>query len=197
MDKNAILKALADANVVRFGEFTLVSGDKSPIYVDLRALPSNPQSFEVVTTGLAELAKESGATVLAGMETAGIPLAAAMAIKLKKPMVYVRKKQKDYGTKSRVEGILKPSDRVLLVDDLMTRGTSKMDFIEAVKEAGNDVKDLAIVLDREQGGAEELAKIGVKLHKLVTLKELLSYLSGKGLITKEQYNTAIEYLDRK
>lgn len=195
MDKNSVLQALADANVVKFGEFTLVSGEKSPIYVDLRTLPSNPQAFDTVTTGLAELAK--GATVLAGIETAGIPLAAAMAIKLKKPMIYVRKKQKEYGTKSRIEGILKPSDKVLLVDDLMTRGTSKMDSIEAVKEAGNDVKDLAIVLDREQGGAEELAKIGVKLHKLVTLKELLAYMTSKKLITSEQHQKALDYLNKK
>jgi len=195
VDKNSVLQALADANVVKFGEFTLVSGEKSPIYVDLRTLPSNPQAFDTVTTGLAELAK--GATVLAGIETAGIPLAAAMAIKLKKPMIYVRKKQKEYGTKSRIEGILTPSDKVLLVDDLMTRGTSKMDSIEAVKEAGNDVKDLAIVLDREQGGAEELAKIGVKLHKLVTLKELLTYMAGKKLITSEQHKKVLDYLNKK
>lgn len=196
MDKDAILQALADAKVVKFGEFTLVSGEKSPIYVDLRQLPSYPQPFDTVTTGLAELAKSTGATVLAGMETAGIPLAAAMAIKLKKPMIYVRKKQKDYGTKSRIEGVVRPGDKIILVDDLMTRGTSKIDFIDAVKEAGYDVKDLAIVLDREQGGADELAKIGVKLHKLVTLKELLAYVLNKRLITSEQYNRVIDYLKK-
>jgi orotate phosphoribosyltransferase len=196
VDKSVILQALAEANVVKFGEFTLVSGDKSPIYVDLRALPSNPQSFDTVTSGLAELAKSAGATVLAGMETAGIPLAAAMAIKLKRPMIYVRKKTKDYGTKSRIEGVIKPNDRIILVDDLMTRGTSKMDFIEAVKEGGNEVKDLAIVLDREQGGADELARVGVKLHKLVTLKELLAYLFEKKKITREQYDGVLAYLKK-
>lgn len=197
MDKNLILQALADANVVKFGEFTLVSGEKSPIYVDLRALPSNPQSFDTVTTGLAELARSAGATVLAGMETAGIPLAAAMAIKLKMPMAYVRKKTKDYGTKSRIEGIIKSDDKVALVDDLMTRGTSKMDFVEAVKESGNDVKDLVIVLDREQGGRDELARMGVRLHNLVTLKELLAYLFDKRKITKGQYDTVLAYLSKK
>jgi orotate phosphoribosyltransferase len=197
VDKNLILQALADANVVKFGEFTLVSGEKSPIYVDLRALPSNPQSFDTVTTGLAELARSAGATVLAGMETAGIPLAAAMAIKLKMPMAYVRKKTKDYGTKSRIEGIIKSDDKVALVDDLMTRGTSKMDFVEAVKESGNDVKDLVIVLDREQGGRDELARMGVRLHNLVTLKELLAYLFDKRKITKGQYDTVLAYLSKK
>ena len=197
MDKDLVLQALADADVVKFGEFTLVSGEKSPIYVDLRALPSNPQSFDTVTTGLAELARKAGATVLAGMETAGIPLAAAMAIKLKRPMVYVRKKTKDYGTKSRIEGVIRKGDKVALVDDLMTRGTSKMDFVEAVKESGNDVKDLIIVLDREQGGKDELARMGVRLHNLVTLKELLAYLFGKKKITKAQYDEVLAYLSKK
>lgn len=194
MDKTVILGALAKADVVKFGEFTLVSGDKSPIYVDLRALPSHPESFDVITTGLAEAVKESGATVIAGMETAGIPLAAAIAIKIKKPMAYVRKKTKDYGTKSRIEGIIKKEDKVILVDDLMTKGTSKLDFIEAVKETGATVTDLAIVLDREQGGSEAMKELGINLRRLVTLKELLSYLFNKKKITKEQYDCVLAYL---
>lgn len=197
MDKSAVLQALADANVVKFGEFTLVSGDKSPIYVDLRMLPSYPESFDTLTTALAEAAKSTGAKRLGGMETAGIPLGAAMAIKLKKPMIYIRKKPKEYGTQSRIEGVLEKGDTVILVDDLMTRGTSKMDFVPPVREAGGVVKDIIIVLDREQGGKEALAAEGIRLHTLVTLKELLAYLFEKKKITREQYDNVLAYLCKK
>lgn len=194
MDKNKVLEALVSANVVKFGEFTLVSGEKSPIYVDLRALPSFPKAFDIVTDALAEEVKKTGATVIAGIETAGIPLATAVAIKLKMPMAYVRKKPKDYGTRSRIEGTVKEGDRVVLVDDLMTMGTSKLDFIEPVRETGAKAEDIAIVLDREQGGEEALMKKSVALHKLVTLKELLSYMVDKDFISQDQYSKVLVYL---
>ncbi len=196
MDKNKILDALVNANVVRFGEFTLVSGESSPIYVDLRALPSNPESFDIITSAMADLVKESGATVVAGMETAGIPLAAAIGLKLKKPMVYIRKKVKDYGTKSRIEGTITKDDKVVLIDDLMTHGISKLDFIEPARETGAKVEDLVIVLDREQGGEEAMMGKDVKLRKLVTLKELLSYMVEKNFISQDQYSKVLVYLSK-
>lgn len=196
MDKGKVLDALADANVVKFGEFTLVSGEKSPIYVDLRMLPSYPASFDTITTALGDLVKKTGAGVIAGVETAGIPLAAAVAIKMKKPMLYVRKKPKEYGTRSRIEGVLKSGDKTVLIDDLMTKGTSKLDFIEPLRQAGAKADDIAIILDREQGGDIALAGIGVKLHKLVTLKELLAHMHKRELIDDNQYERILDYLKR-
>lgn len=197
MDKNKVLEALVKANVVRFGEFTLVSGEKSPIYVDLRALPSYPQSFDTVMNALAEVVKKIDIDVIAGMETAGIPIATAVAMKLKKPMVYVRKKPKDYGTKSRVEGVIREGDKVVLIDDLMTRGTSKTDFLEPVRITGAKVEDLAIILDRQQGGEEVMMKSNVTLHKLITLKDLLSYMEDKKFISHDQYSKVLVYLGEK
>ncbi len=194
MDKNKVLEALTNANVVRFGEFTLVSGEKSPIYVDLRVLPSYPESFDTVTTALADMVKKTGADIVAGMETAGIPLSTAIALKLEMPMAYVRKKPKDYGTHSRIEGMVKGDERAVLIDDLMTRGTSKVDFVKAVRDAGIKVADLAIVLDREQGGENVMLKNKVNLHKLVTLKELLSHMVDKGFISQDQYSKVLVYL---
>ena len=190
-----VAKALCDANVVRFGDFTLASGRKSPIYIDLRILPSVPKSMEVIAEELGKAAKDMGITVVAGAETAGIPIAMAISMKTGIPMVYVRRKPKRYGTNSMIEGILTKEDKAVLIDDLITNGGSKMTFIDGIKQAGAAVNDVLVILDREQGGSETLSKEGVKLHSLITLKELLEYMKSNKLLIDEQYNNVIAYLD--
>ena len=190
-----IAKALVDANVVKFGEFTLASGAKSPIYVDLRIVPSFPEPFQLIADELAKAVKTLDINVVAGAETAGIPYAAAIALKANLPMVYVRKQPKGYGTMSMIEGVLNKDDRVVLVDDLATGGYSKLRFIEGIQKAGALVNDVLIVLDREQGCKEALEEKGIALHCLITLKELLKYMKSKELVTAEKYKEILRYLE--
>lgn len=190
-----IAKALVDANVVKFGEFTLASGAKSPIYVDLRIVPSFPEPFQLIADELAKAVKTLDINVVAGAETAGIPYAAAIALKANLPMVYVRKQPKGYGTMSMIEGVLNKDDKVVLVDDLATGGYSKLRFIEGIQKAGALVNDVLIVLDREQGCKEALEEKGVTLHCLITLKELLKYMKSKELVTAEKYKEILRYLE--
>lgn len=189
-----IAKALTDANVVKFGEFTLVSGIKTPVYFDLRVLPSYPDCMEIVTDELSKLVKKLGIDIIAGAETAGIPLSTAISLKTKIPMIYVRKRPKNYGTMDMIEGILEKNKKVVLIDDMMTNGLSKIRFIDGIKQSGGIVEDVIIILDREQGGTETLSKIGVKLHSLITLKELLNYMKVKDIIDKNKYDEIMSYL---
>jgi len=191
-----IAKALSDANVVKFGEFTLASGIKSPIYVDLRILPSYPESMGAVTEELVKAVKKLKPEVIAGAETAGIPLATAISLKTKIPMIYVRKRPKSYGTQEMIEGILKKDAKTVLVDDMATNAFSKLIFVDGIKAAGGIVKDVLIVLDREQGGVEALAEKGIKLHSLITLKELLSYMKSNNMIDESKYNEVLNYLEQ-
>jgi len=195
MDKDKICEALVNANVVRFGDFTLASGQKSPIYIDLRVLPSYPKSFEAITSEMAGLVKECGADVVAGIESAGIPLATAVALKNKAPMIYIRKKPKDYGTKSRIEGLIREDERVVLIDDLITGGGSKVKSLEAIREAGAAVKDIVVVLDRGQGGEDTMLQHKCNLHALITLKDLLAYMEKKDFISHEQYARVLSYIE--
>ncbi len=191
-----IAKALTDANVVKFGQFTLTSGIVSPIYVDLRILPSYPDSMAIVAEELIKLVKKLKPEVVAGAETAGIPLSTAISLKTKIPMIYVRKKPKTYGTGEMIEGVLKKDAKVVLIDDMATNAFSKIKFIEGIKQAGGIVKDVVIVLDREQGGVDALNKEGVKLHSLITLKELLSYMKENNILDDNKYNKILNYLEQ-
>ncbi len=191
-----IAKALVEADVVKFGDFTLASGIKSPIYVNLRVVPSYPESFDAVIEELSKAVKKIKPDVVAGAETAGIPLAAAICLKTKIPMIYVRKRPKGYGMDQLIEGELKKGQKVVLVDDMATNAFSKLKFVEGIKQAGGIVEDVIIVLDREQGGADALAKEKVKLHSLITLKELLNYMKNNNLIDNNRYNEIFDYLER-
>jgi orotate phosphoribosyltransferase len=191
-----VAKALADANVVKFGEFKLASGNISPIYIDLRVLPSFPESMALVSEELSKLIKKLKPEVVAGAETAGIPLATAISLKTKIPMIYVRKRPKSYGTKEQIEGVLKKEAKVVLIDDMATNAFSKIKFIEGIRLSGGTVNDVVIVLDREQGGVEALAKENVKLHSLITLKELLDYMKSNSLMEEDKYKEVLSYLEK-
>lgn len=189
-----VAKALADANVIRFGEFTLASGMKSPIYVNLRVLPSYPESMETVSDELSKLVKKLKPDIVAGAETAGIPLSTAISLKTGIPMIYVRKRPKNYGMMDMVEGVLEKGKKVVLVDDMATNAYSKLNFVEGIKHAGGIIKDVVIVLDREQGGVEALGKENIKLHSLITLKELLNYMKENSMIDETKFNEILLYL---
>lgn len=194
MVNEKVAKALADANVVRFGEFTLASGLKSPIYVNLRILPSYPAAMKIVCEELSKLVKKLKPDIVAGAETAGIPLSTAISLNTGIPMIYVRKKPKTYGTMDLVEGILEKGKKVVLIDDMATNAYSKLIFVEGIKHAGGIIDDVVIVLDREQGGTEALGKESIKLHSLITLKELLHYMKSKGMIEEKKLNEVLLYL---
>lgn len=191
-----IAKVLCDANVVKFGDFKLASERISPIYIDLRVLPSFPETFRVVIDRLARLVKKLNIDTIAGAETAGIPLAAAIALKTGIPMVYVRKRPKDYGTGSQIEGVLNKGDRAVLIDDLITDGGSKIVFINGIKRHGGIIGDVIVILDRGQGGEELLEKNGLKLHSLIKLRDLLAYMKENNLVTDGKFNEVIDYLDK-
>ncbi|MDD5111299.1 MAG: orotate phosphoribosyltransferase [Candidatus Altiarchaeota archaeon] len=195
MAKADVAKALVDANCIKIGLFTYASGRQGPVYVDIRVLPSTPSSMDAITDAMAEDVKEISPDVIAGAETAGIPIAAVLSIKTGLPMIYVRKKPKHYGTKSQVEGIVKKGDMALLIDDMITNGWSKLDFIEGLRFRGLEVSDCMVVVDREQGGSETLGKSTVKLHSLITLKEVLSYMLKKSQVSQEDYDNVLEYLE--
>jgi|ETNmetMinimDraft_2_1059921.scaffolds.fasta_scaffold06841_3 orotate phosphoribosyltransferase len=189
-----IAQSLNDAGVMKFGLFTLASNRTSPVYIDIRILPSTPKAFDAIVDALVEKVKALKVDVVAGCETAGIPIAAAIAIKAGMPMIYVRKRAKGYGTNSMIEGVLKKGQKVVLIDDMITNGKSKIGFVEGVRKEGAVVSDCLVILDREQGGSDTLAEVDLKLHSLITLNEFLEFMKESGGVDEDNYNITKKYL---
>lgn len=176
--KEAILSALLRAGCLLRGEFRLSSGGTSSYYVDVRKLYSHPREAKVVAGELAEVAEKRGCEVIAGVETGGLPLATMVAFILDKPLVYVRKKPKEHGTQRLVEGDESVRGLAILIDDVATTGSSLLRAAGVLRDAGFRVENALVVVDREEGAAQSLARSGLTLHSLVTLRELLEASEG-------------------
>ena len=168
---NPIVPVLLETGALKFGDFTLTSGAKSPYYVDVKLASTKPQALRVLAKGLA--AHAAGCDLLAGMELGAVPLATAVALETGLPYVILRKKPREHGTGQRLEGAHSAGQRVLLLEDVATTGKTMVESVALLREAGLVVDRAACVVDREQGGAPALAALGVELRSLVKAAELL------------------------
>ena len=187
MDLNKFYEKLYDTGCVKFGEFTLKSGIKSPVYVDFRVTISNPKLLKEIGQVLGEKAKEIGCDRLCAIPYAGLPLGVAASIEGNIPLVYSRKEAKKYGTGKLIEGKFDTTDKILVVDDIVTDGASKIEAIKPLKDEGLNVTDILVIIDREQGGTKLLGEAGYKLHSIGTLSQILEYLKSVGKIEEDLY----------
>ena len=168
--RDALRRMLRDSGAVRFGRFTLASGQVSDVYVDIKKAWTDPRRLELISE---ELSGHIGdAQLLAGMELGAVPLVVATALRTGLPYVVVRKAAKAHGTQQRYEGEIPSGSRVLVIEDVSTTGGSSAETVEVVRAAGGVVERIVVVVDRGQGARERLAGIGVALEPLVTLDEL-------------------------
>ncbi len=165
-----IARLLLDAGAVRFGEFTLASGQRSDVYVDVKKAWTDPVRLERLATALARHVGD--AQRLAGMELGAVPLVVATALRVRLPFVVIRKTAKEHGTRQRYEGDVPPGSKVLLIEDVSTTGGSAVESIGVLRAVGARVDRALVVVDREQGAREKLASHGVELTSLATLSEV-------------------------
>jgi uridine monophosphate synthetase len=143
---------------------------------------------------MAALAARCGADRIAGIPYAGLPLAVAAGLAGRMPLLYPRREEKGYGTRRRIEGLFKPGERVVLIDDIITDGASKLEAIQPLEEAGLVVKDLVILIDREQGGRELLASKGYTLHSVLTITQCFDEGERGGLAPPALVRQSREFL---
>ncbi|MBT3754681.1 MAG: orotidine-5'-phosphate decarboxylase [Candidatus Cloacimonetes bacterium] len=186
MTKEQFVLELEKIGAIKFGSFTLKSGLTSPFYFDLRDMISFPFILEGIADLLVERIKDMEFDVLTGIPYTALPIASLVASKLQKPLVYMRKEEKAYGTGNNVIGKFEKGAKCLVIDDLITTGASKIETAEKYKKEGIVIKDFVVVIDRSLNGTEELAKDGYKLHSLITLDDIVQLLKDKNLITDEK-----------
>ncbi len=189
MNENAtpsLAEILFDTGAVRLGQFTLHSGRVSPIYLDLRVLVSYPQALKEVaaaySTPLASLQYDR----LAAVPYAGLPIGVAISLLINQPLIYPRKEMKSYGTGKGIEGVWQAGQTAVMIEDLVTSGDSVIQGIGILRQAGLTITEAVVLIDREQGGRENLAEQGVTLHAVTTLRELLDGMVHCGRITSAQ-----------
>jgi orotate phosphoribosyltransferase len=157
------------------GDFVLRSGRRSSHYFDKYRFETKPELLEAIGARVATVVgeHEPSAVRLAGPELGAVALAAASSLASRLPFLIVRKEAKDYGTSNRIEGAFETGERVCLVEDVVTSGGAAVAAVEALREAGLECRTAVCVVDREEGGTDELARVGVRLRALFRAGELL------------------------
>ncbi len=188
-------------NAMKFGDYILASGKKSPYYIDLRQTISSPITMDWIANSLTriilnEIGKEKIDRIL-GVPTAGVPFATVVSQKLGIPLIYYRQARKEHGVRKKIEGILERNDRVLVIDDLITTGESVIESAEVVRDQGGVVNELVVLLDREQGGKERLKTSRVEPHVLFKISDAMTWLHDVGLIEDKVYNTVQKYIEEE
>lgn len=159
------------------GDFTLRSGRRSKHYFDKYLFETRPDLLRRVGHGLAGLVP-AATQRLAAPELGAVLLGGAVSMELNLPLVLVRRGAKGYGTGRTLEGVLEPGDRVTVIEDVLTTGGEAIGAIEKVRAGGGVVIQLLAVLDREEGAAENLARLGVPFTPLFRRSDLPAAGSG-------------------
>jgi orotate phosphoribosyltransferase len=180
--------------------FTFTSGRLSPVYIDCRRLISFPRArTRLMDMGAALIESRVGfesLDAIAGGETAGIPFAAWIADRLSLPMLYVRKQAKGFGRNAQIEGELKDGARVLLVEDLASEGTSKLNFVRAIRQAGGEIGHTFVIFNYGIFPQIDtsLAAEGITLHALATWWDVAAMAEQLGRFEAGQYDKIKSFL---
>jgi orotate phosphoribosyltransferase len=185
-------------SAIKFGDYILASGKKSPYYIDLRQTISSPITMDWIGNALTrivinEIGKDKIDKIL-GVPTAGVPFATVVSQKLAIPLIYYRQARKEHGVRKKIEGILDRNDRVLIIDDLITTGESVIESAEVVRDQGGVVNELVVLLDREQGGKERLRSSRMEPHVLFKISDAMEWLHTVGLIEDKIFDTVKRYI---
>lgn len=195
LSKEKLALKLFDVGCIKFGDFTLVSGIKSPVYIDLRILVSYPTVLKLVGQSFTAVLENLKFDRIAAVPYTALPLAAMVSFLMERPWIYTRKESKNHGIKRPIEGLYKKGERIVVIDDLVTTGGSKLGVIKPLEAASLKVKDIVVLVDREQGGQKKLAQKGYRLHAVFKFSDMLKILESKKKITSEKYQETIQYLE--
>lgn len=206
LDNLWLARTLFDLGAVKFGNFTVSeSAVSSPVFVNPKVLISNPIALRVASKlmqqeiNLAQSLRRPRVhnfNLVAGVPVGGLLLATAYSLETDTPLIYARIHPEGTGKRG-IEGRYSSSDTALIIDDLVTRGSSILETSALLEENGVKVKDVIVLIDREHGAAERLRRHGYNLISILKLDVMLNHYMSEGLISEETYRTCSEYLRSK
>jgi len=194
-----IANALYNSGCLKFGDFRIKSGAPSPYYIDLARLLASPQDFrslvDVAATEIEKLTSKQKIAKLASIELKGALILPCIACHLNMPCIIVRKEEKTYGATGRIVGsdVVK-GESVLFFDDVVSEGSSKLEGIRPLQDLGAHIKTIVVVVDREQGGKENLERHGLKVHALAKISDLIAALLRSKHISEKHASDVLEYI---
>ena len=189
-----LIHKLYEIGAIKFGEFKLKNGIVTPVYIDLRLTFSYPKLLVTLSELIHERVRDQKYGLVCGVPLTGLPIATVMSIQHSIPMLICRKERKEYGTQRQIEGVYEPSMRCLIVEDVITSGQSIFETINPLKEEKLVVEDIALVVDREQGGKEHLESKGFHVHPVISLSTILDELLKEKKITEEMHISVTEFI---
>ncbi|PIV09690.1 orotate phosphoribosyltransferase [Candidatus Roizmanbacteria bacterium CG03_land_8_20_14_0_80_36_21] len=192
--KERLILELFRIKAIEFGRFKLKSGAISPYYLDLRLLVSYPYLLEVVADVFWEELRLMQFDLLVGVPYAAIPLATIISYKYNRPMVFVRKEQKQYGKKKQIEGVFHSGQTAVLLDDVISDGKSKEETLTVFKNDGLKINDVLVLLDRRKQTDKKGEIYGCKLTAIYNMSEVIKILLKHGCISSLLEEQAKEFI---
>lgn len=193
--KKDLIAALVKTECFRLGDFVLKSGKKSPFYIDLRRLVSDPEAMRLAGRAYASLAKGLDYVRIAGIPAAGLPLAMAASLETGRPMAWPRMPVKEHGTGNRIEGAWAKGEKLLLLDDLITTGASKLEAVDILRGEGLVVEDLVVLIERGKEGRKDMEAAGIRLHAFIHVREFFAACEELGLVDAARRKELEAYVD--
>lgn len=192
-----LIDSLYQIGAIKFGEFTLKSGKTSKIYLDLRQIISYPDILREVAQTIWNKVQQCHFDVICGVPYTALPIATCLSLQHNLKMIMRRKEKKSYGTKQQIEGAFQPGQHCLIIEDVITSGASILETVEDLEQAEIKIKDVAVLINREQGGQENLQRKNLNLHAAFTLNEILQHLSKSDLLSEPERGIVNQLIHEK